>query len=305
MDHRQNETYGKSSSNSSGPMSPDLLFEQLAADVKAPIMAGKIAIVVAHPDDESVGIGGQLSRLRDVKMVFVTDGSPKNPAFAEAAGYSDRGEYARARDRELRQALSLSGVPPKNCLKLAIVDQEASHGLVPLTLNLISYFRRIDCEIVLTHPYEGGHPDHDATAFAVHAACRLMAQDCGAGPHIVEMASYHSTDGEEVVQHFIPDEGNPEISIVLNERERKLKRQMLESHASQISNLDVFYCDVERFRRAPAYDFCGPANRGSIHYEKFDWGIKPERWLENARSALQVLGLSGDLEIAETMAALR
>jgi hypothetical protein len=49
--------------------------------------------------------------------------------------------------------------------------------------------RLIKPDIVFTHPYEGGHPDHDFTAFAVHAACRLTKSTKSV---IAEFASYNA-----------------------------------------------------------------------------------------------------------------
>jgi N-acetylglucosamine malate deacetylase 2 len=44
-------------------------------------------------------------------------------------------------------------------------------------------------EVIVTHSYEGGHPDHDACAFAVHHALELTrAQPV---PVIVEASFYH------------------------------------------------------------------------------------------------------------------
>src|SRR6185437_9724842 len=51
---------------------------------------------------------------------------------------------------------------------------------------------------VFTHAYEGGHPDHDAVAFAVHAACRLS----DIPPAIVEMPYYHRQDGRLITGEF-------------------------------------------------------------------------------------------------------
>jgi hypothetical protein len=45
-----------------------------------------LLLVVAHPDDEVVGVGGQLARLMGVRLLHVTDGAPRNLLDAQAAG---------------------------------------------------------------------------------------------------------------------------------------------------------------------------------------------------------------------------
>jgi LmbE family N-acetylglucosaminyl deacetylase len=52
---------------------------------------------------------------------------------------------------------------------LGIPDQAASLGLAGLARRLAVQLAASGAEVVVTHAYEGGHPDHDATAFAVHA----------------------------------------------------------------------------------------------------------------------------------------
>ncbi|RAI45095.1 hypothetical protein CH341_05945, partial [Rhodoplanes roseus] len=40
------------------------------------IDAGRVGVIVAHPDDETLGCGGQLARLYGVQVAIVTDGAP-------------------------------------------------------------------------------------------------------------------------------------------------------------------------------------------------------------------------------------
>ena len=51
-----------------------------------------------------------------------------------------------------------------------------------------------DADLVLTHAYEGGHPDHDAVAFAVSGGGAARGSDA-ADTTVVEMPFYHAGPG--------------------------------------------------------------------------------------------------------------
>lgn len=255
-----------------------------------------IAIVVAHPDDEIVGLGAQLPRFSNLLLVHVTDGAPLNPDYARAAGFSTRGDYAQARRAELAGALAVAGISPTTEV-VGVADQDASRHLLDIARELTQLLRSAAPAVVITHPYEGGHPDHDATAFAVHAACRLLGAEVAA-PTLCEMTSYHNRYGRIEVFEFLPgnrtDGTVEEITTVqLSEDERLLKRRMFDCFPSQQAPLDWFPIGIERFRAAPAYDFTAPPHEGQLFYEMFDWGMTGPRWREMARDALAALPAKG------------
>src|SRR5262245_55637960 len=149
---------------------------------RAPVM-----FVAAHPDDEVLGASSKLGQNPTALVVHVTDGAPRDMGDAHACGFATRHEYADARRREAREALARAGVDPARILSLEIVDQEAALALEPLARRLAWLFDVCGTGLIYTHPYEGGHPDHDAAAFAVHAARALLQEKHGPSAQVPEI----------------------------------------------------------------------------------------------------------------------
>jgi LmbE family N-acetylglucosaminyl deacetylase len=249
-------------------------------------------VIGAHPDDEVIGAGALLARLPDAAVVHVTDGAPRNESDARAAGFAGWAQYAAARRREAEAALALAGLTAERLTSLGIADQQATHNLALVAEGIAARLRDGAFAVVITHAYEGGHPDHDATAFAVHAARRLI-ETAGRPPlRLVEMAGYHGLGGKFTAGTFLAhaDAGSV-ATVVLNAPAQRLKRRMLECHASQRAVLAPFGVRVERFRTAPAYEFRLPPHPGTLHYETQNWGLTGNQWRLLAEQALATLGL--------------
>ena len=253
----------------------------------------RVLFVVAHPDDEVVGAGGSLlSRFHESRVVHVTDGAPAGMLDAHRNGFASRHDYAQARRQEALAALALAGIKEDRVTELGVTDQQSAYQLVNITSELAGLFAQLKPEIVITQPYEGGHPDHDATAFAVHHARRLLDEKATA-PDVFEMTSYHERDECVVYSEFLPCEGRTPVTVVLTDEQKTLKRSMFDCFQTQREVLRWFPIAVERFRSAPAYDFrCAP-HAGKLHYEHFDWGMTGPEWLQLARQALGVLAQGG------------
>ncbi|HET9729197.1 MAG TPA: PIG-L family deacetylase, partial [Acidimicrobiia bacterium] len=234
--------------------------------------------------------GARLSRLRFLDVVCVTDGAPHDMRDAAANGFASRDEYARARAGERERALAIAHILPAQIHDIGCIDQEASFGLSEITRHITNLLRQTRPEIVLTHPYEGGHPDHDATAFAVHHAVKQLAAAHDSAPTIVEFASYHWHDGAMRTGCFLPDPRLRVRTLSLGSDERELKTAMFACYGTQQDVLAQFSTDVERFRLAPAYDFTAPPHEGRLFYEWFDWRVDGREWRRLAERALVELG---------------
>ena len=67
----------------------------LADSSRPPVAAHDIAVIVAHPDDETVGCGAQLPRLDDATVSVLTDGAPRRLSAATEHGCASDETYAK------------------------------------------------------------------------------------------------------------------------------------------------------------------------------------------------------------------
>ncbi|HTV89248.1 MAG TPA: PIG-L family deacetylase [Stellaceae bacterium] len=275
------------------------LLTMLAGD--GPILP-RVMIVVAHPDDETIGLGAQLCRLRDVLLLHLTDGAPRDGADVRRAGFADPADYAAARRRELTAALAAGDAAGMRIASFGVPDREAFCDLSGLSRRLVARIAQERPTAVLTHAYEGGHPDHDAAAFAVHAACRLVRSSAAPRerearpeqavppPAIIEMPFYHAGNGGMEFGRFLPADSK-EIVLRLDAAARRRKRFMRDRFATQRDVLAGFPLDAERFRAAPAHDFRRPPHDGPLLYEAWGWGITGDDWRRRATATLVGFGL--------------
>lgn len=219
----------------------------------------RILLIAAHPDDETIGASALLGAAREAIVVHATDGAPRDPRWWPA-GVSDRDAYARVRAREAARALAVVGA---GAVTLGFPDQELMRAPAELVEAIADQLAARRPDLIVTHAYEGGHPDHDAIAFAV-ARARARVRT---GARVLEMALYHGARGALATGDFAGGRG-PE-RYRLRARERRRRRAMLACFASQRVTLAPF-ADLahERYRFAPAYDFTRPPHDGPLWYER-------------------------------------
>lgn len=241
-------------------------------------------IVVAHPDDEVIALGARLPRFRDAHLVHTTDGAPRNEQDSRAAGFSGWEQYRDARQAELQQALCEAGLPSLSRECLGFADQSSSFHLCKLTRVLSQRIAQHRPEVIITHPFEGGHPDHDACAFAVHHAVAAAQKRNLPAPLIVEAAFYHAGPEGIVTGEFLPGDSTAHCEYLLTAEEQERKQRELACFTTQQQTLGSFRTLTECFRIAPAYDFTRP-HAGAVLYDNFPWGITSPRFRELAEEA--------------------
>ena len=242
----------------------------------------RVVLLAAHPDDETIGASSLLARFPHLTVVYLTDGAPRDRGFWSPDARGSRATYARMRRIEAEEAVAHAGVVPNQIAWLGGLDQEAICDAANLMLEFAEILQRHQPEIVITHPYEGGHPDHDAAALVAGMALTLaMSQTL-----LVEMTSYHALSGHCVTGEFL-NADTEEIACELTTEDVLRKRRMMDAHVSQRAVLAGFKVDCERFRPAPAYDFTKPPHEGRLWYECIEWPMKGARWRSIAQAAIR------------------
>jgi N-acetylglucosamine malate deacetylase 2 len=275
---------------SMGPAQSTVAAEDLLRRGTAPadseLVMPRAMVVVAHADDETIALGARMPRLKEAHFVHVTDGAPRNGEDSRSHGFESVEDYREARAKESAKMFREAGLHQVSHDCLNFRDQEVSLNLTEITRQITEQIAKHEPEVIFTHPYEGGHPDHDACAFAVHHAVALNRVRGGGRALILEAPFYHAGPGGFEVGTFVmPDGWMPEMYYELSDAERDRKRRLISCFETQRETLKGFPDFAERFRIAPVYDFAQPPHAGKLLYENYPWGMTSERFCRLAEEA--------------------
>jgi N-acetylglucosamine malate deacetylase 2 len=212
---------------------------------------GRIFLLVAHPDDETISCGGLLQRASQGLVLFAVNGAPRGYGFERRFGSLQA--YSEERFREASRALDL--IPHCSHAKLVrkdgtlFADQHLFLELPEAFASLRRVARNFSPDLLVSHAFEGGHIDHDAChVLAKQAACALSI------PHLEFPLYWKNAEGMDIFQRF-RENRNDEIVLPLSPREVLVKRGMLAEYKTQRSLASVFSVEMERFRPMDQCDF--------------------------------------------------
>ena len=249
-------------------------------------MQQKTLIVVAHPDDETLGCAHELLRGPGrCRILHTTDGGPFEERFWAQAGAASREEYAARRRAELLAAMRVFGIEERQLEMLPIPDRESARRMPSLIAEVAARLRECRPAVVYTHPFEGGHPDHDATALAVQRAIAMLRAEGLAAPERREFTGYHARNGEFYSEGFLYG-ANDVVQVPLAKPEAAKKKAALDCYASQQRVIVRFALSPQRWRMAPLYDFTVRPHAGPLYYEIREMGYCFEDFAALAAAAL-------------------
>ncbi|AQG79320.1 PIG-L deacetylase family protein [Spirosoma montaniterrae] len=193
-----------------------------------------VLVIAPHPDDESLGCGGTIARLRErnipVHVLFVSDGTMSHP---NSPGYPAE-RLRDLREAEALDALRVLNVPPENATFMRLKDRS-----VPLPDNpdfpsaaafVANLLRTLRPATIFAPWRRDPHPDHRAS----WQLLRTALEHHRARPRVFEYLIWLWELGSETDMPR-PDEmivWRVPIDRVLEQRDRAIA-----AHRSQVTRL--------------------------------------------------------------------
>ena len=187
----------------------------------------KILAVVAHPDDEIIGVGGTLckhsSKGDEVHILILGDGkSSRQDAYKSPTKALIAKSF-----KETREALACIGI--NSFKKLSFPDNRFDEvAILDLTKSISAHISKIKPDLVYTHHFGDLNIDHQRTSEAVTIACRPIENNSVKAIYHFETLSSTEMAGYVPGRAFLP---NVFVNI---EKEIKRKMEAMNCYQSEL-----------------------------------------------------------------------
>lgn len=212
---------------------------------------GGVLVFAAHQDDEVLGLGLTLVKHRSngdrVTVVFTTNGAGANWKESNAV----KRAVSATRFKEACDALAVIGIDAAGITCLGFPDGGLHRYIPEASEDIATLIRTIAPRTIYVHAIEGGHLDHDLTAFVVQqVSARLLIEP------VFEWAEYNSEapGGQQISDaRFASDPYVPDFECAptpFDQSEWASKQQMLAKYASQAVSIRYYPFRSEVLRKA-------------------------------------------------------
>ena len=175
----------------------------------------RLLAVFAHPDDESMGMGGTLAKYsaEGVETYLVCASRGERGWFGPQEQNPGLSALGQVRTKELENAVRELGM--KGLYFLDAIDGEVDQANPAEAIGkIVSHIRQIKPQVVVTFPPDGnyGHPDHIAvgqfTQAAILCAADSSYQDVKNLPAHRVLKLYYMVDSESFINLIAPFVGD-------------------------------------------------------------------------------------------------
>jgi LmbE family N-acetylglucosaminyl deacetylase len=183
--------------------------------VKAVAMTLKLLVVLAHPDDESMGMGGTLAKYtsHSVETHYVCATRGERGWFGPEEENPGLTALGHLREKELSGAVNELGM--KGVYFLDYIDGEVDQADYAEAIGkIVTHIRRIKPQVMVTFPPDGnyGHPDHIAvgqfSSAAVVCAADASYQDTQSLSAHRVLKLYYMVDSDNFINLVTPFVGD-------------------------------------------------------------------------------------------------
>ena len=175
----------------------------------------KLLAIFAHPDDESMGMGGTLAKYaaEGIETYLVCASRGERGWFGSEETNPGFERLAQIRTQELENAVKELGMKELHFLNYIDGDVDQANHAEAIS-KIVTHIRRIQPQVIVTFPPDGnyGHPDHIAigqfTNAAIVCAADASYQDPENLPAHRVSKLYYIVDGEDFINLIAPFMGD-------------------------------------------------------------------------------------------------